>query len=326
MKTAFFRFEASPTIGAGHAMRSCVLADSLREIGWECFLLTHQTSYEFIEGLNRFQRVDPQNFYKDPLLHDLLVIDNYDVNISYEQRFRPFAKKIMVIDDLANRLHECDILLDQTYGRQNKDYKNLVPAGCQILSGQNYTLIRKEFFNFREKSKKKREQTKAINRVLISMGGGNSIEYIFKVLNMLKNSQYKGEIDIVLGMKNDSFQSIMSFIDSIPNKCNIHINPSMPQLIYDADLAIGGAGSSVWERCVLGLPQCVLLTADNQEFCLSQIKDFCHILDFNSEDLEKNFSSFIQLLTQKYQTYSSELFDKMSIDGVKKIIKFIEED
>lgn len=264
-KLAFFRFEASPTKGAGHAIRSGVLADALVEGGWTCKLVTNAETYEFIADLNRFERVDPDSFYQNPLQCDLFVVDNYELDHVYEKHFRPTAKKIMVIDDLANRNHDCDILLDQTYGRDAKDYKNLVPQHCKILAGSDYVLLRKEFIVMRPKALEKRRQTIELKRILVSMGGSDPKNYTLKAIEMVKESGFTGAIDIVLGFKSLNFESVKDYIDKLTNECILHVNPDMPKLIYEADLAIGAAGTSVWERCCLGLPQVLMVTAGNQE-------------------------------------------------------------
>jgi UDP-2,4-diacetamido-2,4,6-trideoxy-beta-L-altropyranose hydrolase len=271
---AIFRFEASPTIGAGHAIRSCVLADALVEEGWICKVVTTLTTYDFIPKMDRFERIDSENFYSNPVTCDLLVIDNYELDQSYEKHFRLTAKKIFVIDDLANRIHECDILLDQTYGRDGEDYRNLVPKHCKILAGSDYVLLRKEFTELRPKALEKRRQTTEVKRILISMGGSDPHNYTLKALDMVKQSGFSGAIDIVIGFTSVNTESVKKYISNLPNECTIHVNADMPELIYEADLAIGAAGSGVWERCCLGLPQCLIKTADNQEKIHKQLLIF----------------------------------------------------
>ena len=292
IQKALFRFEASPSIGAGHAIRSCVIADALVEDGWISYLVTSKNSYDFIPDLKRFDRVDPEDFYDEPVSHDLLVIDHYDLDITYEQYFRTYAKKILVIDDLANRNHDCDILLDQTYGRNAKDYQDLVPENCKILTGSDYVLLRKAFIEMRPKALEKRRKTKEIKRILISMGGSDPQNHTLQALEMIKETGFKGEIDIVLGFKEKSKTAILDFLKGTPNFYRVHVNPNIAQLMYEADLCIGASGSSVWERCCLGLPQVVRQTAKNQSeilelFSYHKDKDF---LNYDViKDKQKNF-------------------------------------
>ena len=181
-KIVFFRCEASSIIGAGHAMRCSVLADALSEKGWVCQFVTSQVTYDFILALSRFERVDPNTFYEDPVECDLLVVDDYSLDEFYENHFRSHAQKIMVIDDLANRPHDCDLLLDQTYGRNAEDYHLLVPETCDILAGSEYALLRPEFAKLRSKALEKRKNTTEVKKILVSMGGSDPKNFTLEAL------------------------------------------------------------------------------------------------------------------------------------------------
>ena len=290
-KLAIFVFEASPIIGAGHAIRSTVLSDALVEEGWSCKIVTTSTTYDFLPKLGRFERIEPDDFQNTPCKCDLLVIDNYELDHTYESQFRSYAKKIMVIDDLANRNHDCDILLDQTYGRDANDYKDLVPQHCKILAGSDYVLLRKEFIKLRPIALEKRRNTTEAKRILVSMGGSDPKNYTLKALEIIKESGFRGEIDIVLGFKPSNLEAVKSCIDTLPNNCTIHLDADMAKLMYEADLAIGAAGSSVWERCCLGLPQVLMVTADNQEVIFRNLVNLgiCYSVEHLTQVLKKNF-------------------------------------
>src|SRR5690554_1589336 len=76
----------------------------------------------------------------------LLVVDHYALDTEWEKLLRPVADRIMVIDDLADRAHDCDILLDQNY-YQNRErrYEGLVPPHCLQFLGPGFALLRPEF-------------------------------------------------------------------------------------------------------------------------------------------------------------------------------------
>ncbi|MFM8454160.1 MAG: UDP-2,4-diacetamido-2,4,6-trideoxy-beta-L-altropyranose hydrolase [Gammaproteobacteria bacterium] len=271
-KKAFFRFEASPEIGAGHAIRSTVIADELVDLGWDCKIITKALTYDFIPHLSKFGRIDPYQFNTNPQKSDLLVFDGYEYDAAYEGRFRAYTNKIMVIDDLANRPHECDILLDQTYGRDAKDYQSLVPNHCRILAGSDYALIRKEIRALRPQALEKRKAKQEIKRILVSLGGSDPKNFTLQALEMIKESGFKGAIDVVLGFASKNRESVETYLATMANDSTIHVNPNLPQLMLEADLAIGAAGSSVWERACLGLPQVLIQTADNQSLIFKNIE------------------------------------------------------
>ena len=309
-KLALFRFEASFSIGAGHAIRSCVIADELVERGWTCKVIASQDTYDFIPALSRFERIDPDDELSQTA--DLLVIDHYGLDQDYESRRRKFARKIMVIDDLANRRHDCDILLDQTYGRAADDYKSLVPSYCEILTGIDYVLLRKEIRQMRDKALEKRRNTTKVERILVSLGGSDPKNYALKALEMIVKSEFQGKIDIVLGFSSVNRQSLEKYALDHNLDATFHVNADMAQLMYDADLCIGAAGSSVWERLYLGLPQVLIQTADNQANIINNLKKFKGIKIMISFDM-------------KFDVQLSNHMPDLFLTDFQKLIGFINE-
>lgn len=318
-KIVLFSCEASPVRGAGHAVRCSALADALVEKGWRCAFVTSQETYNFIPSLSRFERIDPGKFLVKPIESHLFVVDNYDLDASYEKNFRAYAKKIMVIDDLANRPHDCDILLDQTYGRNAEDYRALVPQDCEILAGSTYALLRPEFAKMRPRALEKRRKTTKIKRILVSLGGGDSQNYTIKALQMIKESDFSGMIDIVLGFKAPHFETVQKYAQALPNDCTIYIDADMPQLMHEADLAIGAAGSTIWERACLGLPSVLIQVADNQSFCFSKISEICSTLTAENNNFNKLFAS----IERNYQDSVSKSINITDGQGAQRIINLL---
>lgn len=269
-KSAIFRFEASPNIGVGHAMRCCVLADKLVEFGWSCMLVTSVQTLSMIPALQRFDNIAPDVWQVDPRECDLFVVDNYDLDVTYESKFRDVAQLILVIDDLANRKHNCDILLDQTLGRSVVDYINLVPENCLVLTGAEYTLIRKDISKQRLASLLRRKHAKDWQRALVSLGGADDGTFTIQALAKLKEVGFLGAIDITLGFA-PNMQTVEEYTSTMPNVCLLHTGQNISELLTNADFAIGAAGSSCWERACLGLPQFLLKTAKNQELIFKNL-------------------------------------------------------
>lgn len=269
---AIFRFEASSDIGAGHAIRSIALADTFKSRGWKIFIVTSKESLHFLPLLKTYERISPEDFYQDPRKCHCLIIDNYKADKSYETHFRPFASKIVVIDDLANRPHDCDILIDQSFQRQTVAYAALVPKHCLILTGCKYALIRSHFTQMRQHSLNRRHRkNKPISRILISLGGSPTLDTLYQVLHVIKMSRFNKVVDLVLGFSSKHLLTIKKLAHDLPYELNLHIDPNLPALMAEADLAISAPGSSTWERCCLGLPFISILTADNQKNILEQL-------------------------------------------------------
>jgi UDP-2,4-diacetamido-2,4,6-trideoxy-beta-L-altropyranose hydrolase len=177
---------------------------------------------------------------------------------------REVARKIMVIDDLANRQHDCDLLLDQNfYLDAQTRYQNLVPPTATCLLGPEYALLRPEFYEARANL---RERNGEVKRVLVCMGGSDPDNVTGKVVEALKDKAFsKLEIDVVVGPSNPHARSIEG---QISGRANFHLlqdAPNMAELMADADFAIGGGGAMTWERWFMKLPSLVLPIAPNQK-------------------------------------------------------------
>lgn len=263
---AIFRFYASSWRGAGHAMRCLTLARVLRKNGWECRFATEEESYEFVPALKDFTRIDPDDFFNQPSAHDLLVVDHYDCGYEYEHNFRPYNKAIMAIDDIANRKHDCDFILDQAYGRVTGDYEPDVPVDCQVLVGPEYALLRDEFSALRPASLQRRQSLSGIQRIFLNFGGNDQKNMILATLQKLSALGYTGAIDVVFGVIAEHRESVEACAATMPNDIVFHTNPDMAALLVQADLAVGAPAVSAWERFCLGVPAILLQTADNQSF------------------------------------------------------------
>ena len=170
----------------------------------------------------------------------------------------------MVIDDLANRRHDCDLLLDQNYYFDMKRrYQELVPERCVVLYGLTHVLLRPEFAIAKNRF---RNRDGVIKRILIFFGGSdptNQTQKAVEAIVLLRRPDIA--VDVVVGSTNPNRKYINTLCDSLPNMtfhCQIS---NMAELILGADLCIGAGGASMWERCYLGLPTITVVFASNQE-------------------------------------------------------------
>ncbi|CAN0297344.1 unnamed protein product, partial [Chrysoparadoxa australica] len=147
MREAVFRVDASQEIGAGHTMRCLTLADALTEAGWRCSFAVGPQTLAIVSDLRKApyevlelsgDRIQPMQ-ERWPEGIDLLVIDHYDLGAAYEVACRPWARKIFVIDDLARRIHPCDLLLDLNLVRAQSSYAWLVSPAWPVLIGPDYS-------------------------------------------------------------------------------------------------------------------------------------------------------------------------------------------
>jgi UDP-2,4-diacetamido-2,4,6-trideoxy-beta-L-altropyranose hydrolase len=197
---------------------------------------------------------------------DWLVADHYALDAEWEKCISKAVCKIMVIDDLADREHDCDLLLDQNLGRKEADYQELVSSHCNLMIGPRYSLLRPEFARLRAYSLKRREHPK-LGKLLITMGGVDKDNATGIVLEALKGCPLPDDcqIDVVMGANAPWLVKVQEIAVQMPWPTEVSIGVAdMAHRMADADLAIGAAGGTSWERCCLGLPAILVLLADNQ--------------------------------------------------------------
>lgn len=197
---------------------------------------------------------------------DWLVVDHYALDARWERSVAPFQRKLMVIDDLADRPHACDLLLDQTFRRDAADYRQLVAPTCQLLCGSQYSLLRPEFNTLRPYSLQRRLEP-YLRRLLINMGGVDKDNVTGQVMQALQNCDLPQEchITVVMGATSPWLHDIRARAEVMQWKTSVLVGVSnMGQLMADSDLAIGAAGATSWERCCLGLPTIMVVQASNQ--------------------------------------------------------------
>lgn len=266
-----FRCDASAQIGAGHVMRCLTVADELASQGFSSvFLCSEETINDFSSLFEGAHQVIPSD--TSGVTADVLIIDHYDLDIDYERGARAWAKRIVVIDDLVNRRHDCDLLLDQTLERQAEDYEHLIPEHCKVLAGTSYALLRSQFTALRSKALQKRKESQAhIQRLMISLGNTNLHNITGTVLHALsKTNGVSFDIDVILGGKalflDDVKKIIKSLNENGTHKVSLDLDvKNMAQRMLEADLSIGAPGTTSWERCALGLPALLVQLADNQK-------------------------------------------------------------
>ena len=290
MKVAF-RADASVQIGTGHVMRCLTLATELRGRGHECRfvcrdLLGHLSQMIGDAGFDLTLLPAPADDFKvgaDDPGHaawaevpwkldavqtftaaqdvDWLVVDHYAFDARWQTGALAPGVRLAVIDDLADRAHAADLLLDQNLGRLSRDYYDLLPQKAELLIGPKYAILRPEFAALRETALARRaERGNTVKTVLVSMGGVDLDNATGAVLSVL-GAQLDLRVTVVMGANAPALDLIRSQARGV----QVIVNTSdMSGLMAKADLAIGAAGGTSWERCALGLPTLVAVLADNQ--------------------------------------------------------------
>lgn len=294
-----FRADASLDIGTGHVMRCLTLANALRNEGARCVFISREHPGNLLSlirdqgfealALPRESSVQPENVEKKsshaawlgtswakdaqqtiavlgPESIEWLVVDHYALDARWESALKGMSKKLLVIDDLADREHDCDLLLDQNLGRISEHYAHLVPVRCKVLIGPKFALLRPEFAESRPYSLNRRKAA-ALKHLLISMGGVDKGNATALLLDSLLDCELPKDcrITVVMGPHAPWLAEVQERAERMPWPTEVRVGVSnMASLMAESDLAIGAAGTTAWERCCIGLPTLTMVLADNQ--------------------------------------------------------------
>ena len=320
----FIRVDSSPEIGIGHMMRCLTLAQELKNNFDKIIFLTQKDSGNFIGTImkNEFEVIFIPTTNNDPNIiknlitaysenKNFLLIDHYDIGTNFESSLKNIFERIFVIDDLANRKHDCDLLIDQNYYRDlNQRYEKLIQNGTITLLGPKYAIIRPEFRKINKKTIKKNSQ---IKKILVSFGGSDPTNECKKVLDALcsiENSKF--EIVVVAGIYNHKFEQLKKLYEKYSNiKIYRHVN-DLSRLMLNSDLFIGAGGTTTWERFYMGLPSIVTIISDDQKESIEFLSDMGHVINLG---LAKNVTS--KTYVQTLQKLNSDLIYNMSLHNQK---------
>lgn len=214
---------------------------------------------------------------------DWLVVDHYALDYRWEKAMRPAGAKILVIDDLADRAHDCDVIVDHNlYPALESRYDALVPSGCGKLLGPRYAMLRREF---RETRERMAPRPGTLRRALVFFGGADPTNETGKALeawNILGRSDLA--LDVVVGGANPHRESIREACARHP-ALTFHFQArNMAELMANADLAIGAGGTATWERCCVSLPALCVTIADNQKLLVRTAHDLGYLMNLGHHD------------------------------------------
>ena len=220
-------------------------------------LLIDDTSKDYDRDFENSEKLI-KNFGK----FDFLVVDNYKLDIFWESKMRKYSQKIIAIDDLANRKHDCDILIDQNFTENNSlRYEGLVNKNTIKLLSPKYSIIKKEFRNINLK----KSISQKVENIFICFGATDPNNHSLKVLEALNLLNHKlNSINVFTTEENLNFEDLKEKCSATQN-CFFYFNKLLlPEILSNCDLAIGGGGSMCWERAYLGIPSIVFGIAENQ--------------------------------------------------------------
>jgi UDP-2,4-diacetamido-2,4,6-trideoxy-beta-L-altropyranose hydrolase len=269
---AVFRADANLATGGGHVARCASLAHELRRRGWRTVLASRRASVDTVPFVTRaFDQIqdieadDVSDMMRcSPQGCSIAVVDHYQRDAGFEAALRPWARRILVIDDLVDRPHDCDFLLDASLSRSADDYAAMVPNHARLLIGPEFALLRPDFAATRAGRLPRQHIDKHL-RILVMFGATDHGDRSTGTIAALARSELPIEIEVVTGPTSPSLPELKRLAVQSPVPIELSVGVSdIARRMAAADIAIGGAGTISWERCCLGLPAVVVVLAQNQ--------------------------------------------------------------
>lgn len=319
-------------------MRCVALADELRASGLKCHFLCRQSAGNLTElvrhrgfevtplpDLDDWQADARETVFLLRLMRPAwVVVDHYALDARWEAEVGRHCGKLMVIDDLANRPHCCDLLLDQTYGRAVAAYEHLIPERAELLLGSRYALLRADFARWRDVSRKRRVSA-PLRQLLITFGGVDEDNVTGQVLRQLERVDLPTEVEVavVMGAAAPWLEEVKQMAQAASRPVRVLSSVShMAELMAKSDLAIGAAGGTAWERCCLGLPTVQMPLADNQSTVHRTLSQLRAVLPLSIERLDclPNVLNAVPKALSKLSIISSALADG---EGAARVVEHL---
>ena len=260
------------------------------------------------------------------LMWDWIIVDHYALDHRWESILRQSSKKILAIDDIADRQHDCDVLLDQNfYTDMEMRYIDKVPSFCQLLLGPKYALLREEF---RLLHKQIKPRSGTVKRVIVFFGGVDADNYTGHIIDTLSEIGISDlSVDVVIGLQHPNSEQIKAKCVQYEFNCHIQTD-KMAELMAAADLAIGAGGSATWERCCLALPTLTFSLAHNQTEIANGMDALGagQYFDSNSYDINKDlYKTVLDLINDKsrIEMFSKKAYSIVDGCGVDRLSKVL---
>jgi len=319
-----FRFDANAIIGNGHLVRSLMLARELRLRGHSTHILSHPlpSSHAALLGDHVFHEITERHseglheikVIAETLTIDCLIIDSYTLDFKFEMQARSYVNHIMVIDDLGNRRHDCDLLLDQNISNAIQDnYIDLVPSHCKILLGLDYLLARESFYHHHPEIR---------SGTMVFLGGGDRSAALLSLKDRLDTTSIARPLHL---LTTSAYQMAASEIARISsqNDCRLHTDvPDTAPLCRTVEYAVVQCGFIAYELALVGTPTLIIYNTPIQREVALALEHMGNAISFNETDLDKPEQLKISL--DRLKTLKPTPLNVSLRNGTARVIEYLE--
>ncbi len=360
MTTNFvFRVDSSINIGSGHVSRCINYALYLKKLGNNVSFVCRELNGNIIHKIklnkikvhilnlrqnNKLKKKRNYNkFLGDTLKNDLedtisvikrfdkvdlLIIDHYWINYSWQKLIKNYVNKILVIEDLYNRKHYCDFLLNyNNFSNAKKIYSKLNNKNTRLLLGPKYLLLPKDYY-----SNYNRIDLNKI-KIFIFFGHSDNNNLTIKVLRYLINiKNFNFFYNIAIGEESRKLKLIKKLFGKSKNYKIFVQTKNIKKVLLNSHLAVGSGGFNSFERIRLCVPSIVISNAANQNWVCKFLSNK-KLIEYLGNEKSINKSVFENKIKELIYNYDNKinillkkqyLFPKESMDNLhKKIMKYI---
>lgn len=308
--------DAGPSVGGGHVMRCLTLARELKRQGAACrFVLTSsgedvlrrfsQSEFEWVR-ITTMAALPTEVARSRP---DGLVLDNYVLDPAFEAGLKRHARRVLVMDDLANRPHSADMIADPSYERRAEDYKPFAPH-AEIFAGPEFAMVARSFREARSMSSA--DALRAVDRIFVSFGLSDIGHVADRSVKMLSVLAPAARLEVALAADAPSVRPLAT-LSARDTRIRLHIDArNVAEIMAACDICVGAGGSSVWERATLGKPTLAVIVAENQRQLIERLTrdGLCVSADLSTADFEARFTAAFHVLedAERRKTMSEALF------------------
>jgi len=316
MNRLYIFTEAGKEIGLGHITRCTSLYDAACKQGYTCQLIV----YTDMDKINQLTDRDHKliDWYNKDFIEsivakeDYCIVDSYLADYSIYEAITKKAKDCIFIDDTARIEYPAQgtVVNPSLYPY---DMYLLDDSKRHYAIGSKYIILRDAFNDIKEK-----DCQKNVSNVLVIFGGSDIRNLASKITDLL-SSKYK----------NITFNVVSSKYENCYNKDNINhfteLNASeIKNLMLDSDIAITGAGQTVYELIITKTPFIPIEVINNQKNNINGLKKFNLIekaIRYDDRGLaEKTLMHFESLLDYENRTKLIKRYDIIDSKGSSRII------
>lgn len=273
----FFRLDASPEIGLGHARRCAVLAEALSAEGGEAVFAIRSHGLPLHKlGLPKGAQVEllPWDITPQEDAQRLVtiatkaqatmgVVDHYRQDAEYQIALAQGGLRWLQFASSGSDMPlGGDILHDASVGPGPDEYagRRLFRKPRKVLSGPKYALVGSNFGEVRKVLPPwdQRQDT------LVTFGGGDDRGAIIEALNLLDEVAWPGRRVVLTTCLNPRLPQIAQLCQG-RSDTTLHVDEWSPaRLIAGCRIGLCGGGTTLYELATLGVPALVRSIAENQ--------------------------------------------------------------